>query len=158
MIEAEAFARGNLVRDFTTYGGEIGVVYNAGELPNFGEYDVELATAGTFHLALRYAAAEPRPVGLSLDGRKLKGAAAASATGSWYVDGQAWSIEAVVSLAAGKHVLRIERDGPVPHIDKLALLPTTPDMSPAALTWHSWFSPLTNSIYCPPLLINGSPT
>jgi cytochrome c553 len=123
VIEAENFARGNMVRDFTTYGQGIGVIYNAGPLPNFAEYDVELPAVGTYQIALRYAAAESRPVGLSIDGRQLGSDAAGKATGSWQMDTQTWSIEAAIPLAAGKHMIRIERNGPVPHIDKLALLP-----------------------------------
>ncbi len=107
VIEAEAFARGNLVRDFTNYGPEIGVVYNAGPLPNVAEYDVELAAGGTYLLALRYAAAESRPLDIFVDGAKLKSNAAAAVTGSWQPDTQTWSIESPLSLALGKHVLRI---------------------------------------------------
>ncbi len=123
VIEAEKFARGNVVRDFTTYGAGIGVIFNAGPLPNVAEYDFDLPAAGTYQLALRYAAAEPRPIDLVLDGRKLSTSAASNATGSWQPDAQTWSIEAVVPLAAGKHVVRLERAGPFPHLDKLALLP-----------------------------------
>ena len=75
------------------------------------------------NLALRYAAAESRPIELTLDGRPLASDAARAATGSWQPDTQTWSIEAVVPLASGKHVIRLERDGPFPHLDKLALLP-----------------------------------
>ena len=122
-IEAEKFVRGNVARDFENYGREIGVIYNAGQLPNFAEYEFTLPAAGTYHLALRYAAAETRPIVLTLDGRLLKNDAAGSTTGSWHADTQTWSIEAVAPLASGSHVLRIERAGPIPHLDKLALIP-----------------------------------
>jgi cytochrome c553 len=134
IIEAENYARGNVVRDSATYGQGIGVIYNAGPLPNIAEYDLTLPSAGTYQVALRYAAAESRPLELSLDGQRLSSAAAAAVTGSWQPDGQTWSIEAVVPLAAGRHVLRLERNGPLPHVDKLALLPAR--FTRDAGTWH----------------------
>ena len=99
------------------------MIYNAGPLPNFAEYDIELPAAGTYQLALRYAAAESRPIELTLDGHPLARDAARAATGSWQPDTQSWSIEAVVPFARGKHVIRLQRGGPFPHVDKLALLP-----------------------------------
>ncbi len=136
VIEAEHYARGNVVRDFTTYGQGIGVIYNAGQLPNFAEYDIDLPSAGTYQIALRYAAAEPRPLMLSVDGRKLRTDAAARTTGSWQSDTQTWSIEAVVPLASGKHSIRLERSEPLPHVDKLALLPARFAKDPASGAWR----------------------
>ncbi len=136
VLEAENFARGNVTRDFTVYGPGIGVIYNAGPLPNVAEYDFELPAAGTYQIALRYAAAESRPLALTLDGRKLTTDAAGKVTGSWDPDTQRWSIEAVVPLASGKHVLRLERDQPFPHVDKLALLPARYAKDPATATWR----------------------
>jgi cytochrome c553 len=136
VIEAEKYARGNVVRDFTTYGQGIGVIYNAGPLPNVAEYDIELPAAGTYQVALRYAAAEARGVRLALDGRPLRSDAAGDVTGSWAPEGQRWSIEDIVALASGRHVLRLERDGPFPHLDKLALLPARFAKDPATGDWH----------------------
>jgi hypothetical protein len=47
----------------------IGVVLNAGALPNFAEYDVGLPRAGLYQLELRLAAAESRPVRLRINGQ-----------------------------------------------------------------------------------------
>src|SRR5262245_24766259 len=60
VIEAEDYISGNALKDKTTYGQEIGVIYNKGELPNVAEYDVSIETAGIFQLEIRYAAAESR--------------------------------------------------------------------------------------------------
>ncbi len=135
VIEAEKFVRGNVARDFENYGREIGVIYNAGQLPNFAEYEFTLPAAGTYQLALRYAAAEARPIVLTLDDRLLKSEAAGATTGSWQAETQTWSIEAVVPLASGQHVLRIERAGPIPHLDKLALLPARFTKDPIVGSW-----------------------
>ncbi|MEX0711349.1 MAG: DUF1553 domain-containing protein [Pirellulales bacterium] len=123
LFEAEKFDRGNVKIDFETYGAMIGVIYNQGQLPNVAEYDFELLADGAFQVELRYAAAEPRPVELLLDGVVVQPAAAGEATGSWQPAEQAWFAEAVCRLPAGKHTLRLQRDGPFPHFDRVALVP-----------------------------------
>jgi hypothetical protein len=122
LIEAENYARGNVKKEFTGYGEKIGVIYNQGELPNVAEYDVELAEAGAYQLELRFAAAESRPVKLFINGKLVKAGAATKTTGSWFPDTQVWSPEGIFALAAGKNTIRLERDQPFPHFDKVALV------------------------------------
>lgn len=124
-FEAEAYARGNLVKDLELYGAGIGVVFNRGEMPNFVEFDLELSEdqAGAYELELRYAAAQRRPVRVLLDGVPLLLETAERVTGSWTPETQAWQPIAMLLLDAGKHTLRLDRDGPFPHVDKLALVP-----------------------------------
>ncbi|HYH64801.1 MAG TPA: DUF1553 domain-containing protein [Urbifossiella sp.] len=126
-VEAEAFARGNVLKLTDGYGAGIGVVINAGPLPNIAEYDVEVPAAGTYQFAVRYAAAEPRSVRVTVGGRLLPGEACGGKTGSWNPDTQTWHAEGVVALPAGKAVVKFARAGPFPHIDKFALLPMTPE-------------------------------
>ncbi|MCY2966412.1 MAG: DUF1553 domain-containing protein, partial [Planctomycetota bacterium] len=123
LIEAEDFVRGNVLKVRDGYGEGIGVLVNKGELPNFTEYDVEIPTAGVYQIEIRYAAAAARPNLLSIGGRLLKSDAAGKVTGSWNPDTQTWNIEALVPLAAGKSVVRLENPGPFPHIDKLLIAP-----------------------------------
>jgi hypothetical protein len=136
LIEAEHFARGNVLVDTSNYGAGIGVILNRAELPNFVEYDVEIPRAGMYQIELRYAAAEPRSVLLLIDGQLRKATASATATGSWHPDSQRWVPEGVFALPAGRVVLRLERSaGPFPHFDCLALAPrmVAPD-TPQPLT------------------------
>jgi len=122
--EAENFDRGNVLADTTNYGPGIGVILNRGELPNFVEYDLQIAKAGAYQLELRYAAQDPRPIEVLIDGKLRKANAAEGATGSWFADAQRWSPEGVFDLPAGKVVLRLQRtSGPIPHFDRLALVP-----------------------------------
>ena len=121
LLEAEKFQRGNLVRDFTTYGQNIGVVYNAGTIPNVAEYDFNISSDGIYQVETRHAAAESRPVRLSIDSAFTRENSASSITGSWTPESQIWTVSGLVALKTGKHVLKIERNGPVPHIDKIAL-------------------------------------
>jgi len=131
VVEAEDFARGNVKKEFTGYGEKIGVIYNRGELPNFAEYDVTAAEVGTFQIELRYAAAESRPVRLTVNGNLAKGDAAGKVTGTWFPDTQIWHVEGLAALRAGANTIRLECPGPFPHFDKLALVPR-PGAGPAA--------------------------
>lgn len=123
LLEAENYARGNVMKDTTNYGSGIGVLVNRGELPNFTEYDIELPQAGLYQFDLRYAAAAARPTIVMIDGKPIKTDAAGQVTGSWTAESQKWFVEAIVEVAAGKHVVRLENAGPFPHIDKLCIAP-----------------------------------
>ena len=123
LLEAEDYARGNVMKDTTNYGIGIGVLVNQGELPNFTEYNIELPVAGLYQFDLRYAAAVARPTIVMIDGKPIKTDAAGQVTGSWTAESQKWFVEAIVEVSAGKHVVRLENAGPFPHIDKLCLAP-----------------------------------
>ena len=125
MVEAEDYTRGNVLKLKKGYGEGIGVILNAGILPNVAEYDVEVPADGKYQVAIRYAAADTRPTILSIGTKRVRTDAASAATGSWNPDKQIWSAEAVVPLVRGKTTIRLERDGPFPHFDKIALLPLT---------------------------------
>ncbi|MEJ7592216.1 MAG: DUF1553 domain-containing protein [Planctomycetaceae bacterium] len=128
LLEAEDYARGNVMKDTTNYGFGIGVLVNQGELPNFVEYDVELPLAGLYQFDLRYAAAAARPTIMLIDGKSITTDATDQVTGSWTGESQTWFVEAIVEVAAGKHVVRLENAGPFPHIDKLCIAPTIGDL------------------------------
>ncbi len=118
--EAEDFDRGNVKRDFDTYGNEIGVLVNIGETPNFTEYDIDVAATGVYRFDIRYAAAGSRPCDLFIDGT-LRAIVADDVTGTWNPDSQTWFGETLLSLDAGTHVLRLEQANAFPHIDQFAL-------------------------------------
>lgn len=120
ILEAEDYAVGNVIKDRETYGVGIGVLVNRGELPNHTEYTVNLTRPGFYRVWLRYAAAEARPVRWFLEGKPLSDLAATQATGSWMPDGQRWFAETVVRSPEAKVTLKLHRDGPFPHIDKIA--------------------------------------
>ena len=122
VVEAESFVRGTALRDTDNYGKGIGVIHT-GDAPTNAEWDMDAPNAGTYQLELRYAAEESRPVRILLNGALVRGDAAGTVTGGWYPDKQKWEAQAVIALKAGKNVLRIERDGAIPHIDKFALIP-----------------------------------
>ncbi|MFZ4610336.1 MAG: DUF1549 domain-containing protein, partial [Gemmataceae bacterium] len=105
LIEAESFARGNVLKDVAGYGKGIGVLVNAGQLPNFVEYDLSIPADGNYSFEIRYAAADKRPVRISLDG-KAKGEFAASVTGGWNPEAQMWEAGFIAPLKKGKLIVR----------------------------------------------------
>ncbi len=123
VVEAEQFSGGNVLIDTTGYGAGIGVILNRGELPNVVEYDVHVDIDDSYQLELRFAAAESRPVQVFVDGQLVNALAAVDVTGSWNPDTQRWSVVCVLPLSAGPHTIRLTREGPFPHFDKLALIP-----------------------------------
>jgi mono/diheme cytochrome c family protein len=125
LVEAENYVRGNVIKDTTSWGVGIGVLVNRGELPNFAEYDLTIAAAGTYQLELRYAAAASRPCKVFVNGKLAIGDAAGQVTGSWHPDGQKWFIEGLVDLPAGKVTIRLEQPQFFPHIDKLLIAPAS---------------------------------
>ena len=125
--EAESFDRGNVTKDTTNYGSQIGVLVNGGQAPNFAEYDIEIPSAGAYRVELRYAAQDSRPCRLSINGRIALPSVAGQVTGSWQPDGQRWFVEGLVDLPAGRITLRLEHPQFFPHIDKLLLAPAVTD-------------------------------
>jgi cytochrome c553 len=130
VIEAEKYDRGNVNRDFVTYGQGIGVIHSPGTPPDFAEWDVNLPQSGVYQIELRYAAAESRPVRLLLNSRLIRDSAAGQVTGSWQPEGQRWEAQGRFRLQAGKNTLRIERDSYIPHFDKILLVPLSATETP----------------------------
>ncbi len=117
-IPAWAFDRGNaktFTKEYADAGPMIGF---GGESPITVEYDIEFPATTDYRLRVQYAAAEKRPVSLSVDGRALTNVCR-SATGSWQTSGAGWEEGAVLSLGAGKHTLKLERGGAFPHLMNL---------------------------------------
>jgi len=103
------------------------------------EYDIEVPVAGDFTLAIRYAAAEPRPVEIFLDGRRIgaccTGITFASAPYTYPPQFSAASRFAVwegmydhakgrllrIPVAKGKHTLRLARRGPLPNMAEIRM-------------------------------------
>jgi hypothetical protein len=122
LLEAEAFARGNLYRDTDNFGKGIGVVINV-QSPDFAEWDFTVPKAGLYQIEFRYAAQESRPMRLKINGALALSDACKSVTGSWFPEGQRWEPQGVFALKAGKNILRIEQDQYIPHLDKLLIVP-----------------------------------
>jgi cytochrome c553 len=125
--EAEQFDRGNVVVDRENYGKGIGIIGDQGGQPNFVEYDIEISEPGNYSLELRYAAAESRPGRILVDGKVAVEKAITKTTGSWFPESQSWHAEEVLNLTQGRHVLRIESEPLMSHIDRWRLLTVNSD-------------------------------
>ncbi|HTE17025.1 MAG TPA: DUF1549 domain-containing protein, partial [Armatimonadota bacterium] len=123
LVEAEDFVHGNVLKDREHYGAGIGVLVNAGPMPNLAEYELSVPEAGPYQLDLRFASADARSLRIYINDLLVHSAGAASSTGGFFPDAQRWSAEGVFPLHAGKNRIRLEREGPFPHIDKLLLTP-----------------------------------
>ena len=117
-IPAWAFDRGNAQTFTKDYADAGPMIAFGGESPVIVEYDMEFPSATDYRLRVQYAAAEQRPVALSVDGREVT-KICRSVTGSWNTSGAGWEEGATLSLTAGKHTLKLERAGSFPHLMNL---------------------------------------
>lgn len=122
LVEAEDFARGNVLKDRDGFGKGVGVLVNAGQYPNETEYEITVPEAAPYQLDIRYASGDPRPIRILINGALVSSNGAGKVTGGFYPDKQQWFAEGVFPLRAGKNTLRFERANYFPHIDKLLLL------------------------------------
>jgi hypothetical protein len=137
-LEAEEFSRGNLIADKDKWGTpEVTIARQKDPGLQFAEYDVTVPTPGEYRLQVRYAANESRPMKLVVNGATVASDALAGVTGDWAASAQMWSDAGTITLQPGRNVLRLERDGAVPHLDKLLLVradrpsPGDPALAPA---------------------------
>jgi mono/diheme cytochrome c family protein len=131
VLEAERYKAGTADKVDTGYGEGIGVILSYDPTHTRAEYTVSIPKGGEYELELRYAALESRPVKVSVDGKPVLPQAAKQTTGGWNPEHQAWKPEGRVRFVEGKNTLAIEAHGLLPHIDKLAILPTEPTVAAA---------------------------
>lgn len=114
-LPAWAFDRGN-VRVFTDQWADAApMVAYGGRSPIIVEYDFELPADGVYQLKAQYAAETARPVTLTMDSRR-RGEICRTVTGSWNTSGAQWEESLQLELGAGRHTLRLEREGGFPHV------------------------------------------
>jgi hypothetical protein len=99
--------------------------------PNAADYGF-FGVAGTYLLAIQYAAMEARAVEVSVNGQKIPWKALEAPTGCWEFECQKWLDQYPVTLTQGWNILRIEREHVFPHIQALRLTPVSSSGSPPA--------------------------
>jgi hypothetical protein len=77
---------------------------------------------GSYEVWVRYAAAQERPMKLSLDGELVTEKALSETTGGWATGHQQWRFQVSVDLQRLTHTLELASTGPTPHIGALALV------------------------------------
>jgi hypothetical protein len=93
--------------------------------PNWAEWNFVSRAGGAYLLRIEYAAGEPRPLTVLVNGEIAIPVALNAVTGCWEARCQAWRDVGVVSLRRGANLLRLDRpEGVFPHIRFLELRPT----------------------------------
>ena len=122
-IMAKDYAAGDLNNSPNEFGK--GIVIDAGEVRGRAEYNFNVARDGVYRFYSRYASRDPRPVRIFVDDKKVSDNALSSLTGGWTTADLKWFKESEHRLDAGRHKLRLERDGCIPHIERFVF--TTKD-------------------------------
>jgi hypothetical protein len=90
---------------------------------NVVEYDFSASAGGHYRLDVEYAAAESRPVEISLNGAVVTAAGLAEVTGGWSDDFQKWTPQGNVTLKTGANTLRLKQSNYFPHIRNIRFVP-----------------------------------
>jgi hypothetical protein len=124
-VEAESAAGTNLHADDRQWGDSACTVLHSHQGgAQFARWNVQVATAGSHQLLVRYAAAEARPMRVRIDDVEIAPQALAATTGGWLPAHQQWHVVGSCQLTAGAHTLQLDALGPhVPHLDALLLVP-----------------------------------
>ena len=149
-VAAFAFDRGN-ARTFTdSWADAEPMIAFEGLSPVTVEYDIDFPITAQYTLNILYSAAVSRPVELYLDGKSL-GPCCRAATGGWNTSGAKWEETCTLSLAKGKHTLRLVRGDDFPHIVSLRF--DSAERLPADWKLHR---PLARSLNSPPIRFDGT--
>ena len=122
-VEAEDAVATNLHADTKQWGSPgVEVLHTHQSGPQFAEWEITAPVPGSYRLSVRYAAQESRPMALALDGVVLETRALAKTTGGWLPADQRFHDVIVLDLGPAPHRLRLEREGAIPHLDRLRLV------------------------------------
>lgn len=132
-IDASDFDDGNVRVSLTgqPYADGHPCIWHGGESPDRAEYVIEFPVTADYTLFALYAAAQARPVEISLDGRPMH-TGLTGVTGSWQTKSAKWEPQCALRIERGTHTLTLQREGPLPHICALRLQPSAP--FPAGMT------------------------
>jgi len=121
-IRAQDYVSSENVKSGATDGyGDVIITRPPGKIPTSASYEFDVQSAGDYQLSLRYAAADPRPIFVSVNGQQITGNAASSTTGGWMPGNQIEQGIGTVRLRKGKNSILLSRDSDFPHISKIIL-------------------------------------
>jgi len=105
----------------TEYGQGVGV--SVGRPRQFFLDYAAILEQGEYELWLEYAAEEPRPVNMVLNGTGARRLVADATTGGWYRTHQQWLCQTTLAVnSSGMQLLHFWRIGWFPHISRIALV------------------------------------
>ena len=119
--EAENHNGSNLNTDFDRWGPGVGILHtiNPGEI-QYVEYTLHTEVAGGHVVRMRYASEDERPLTVVLNGVEVSDTFCRNGTGSYLPDGMQWDTLSF-QLPVGTSILRLEREGSFPHIDRFVI-------------------------------------
>ena len=127
-MRADWYDRGNVrvSEPGQEYADKYACIWNAGQVPNQAEYEIDFPVTADYTLAALYAAADSRPVDVYVDNVKiLRGFG--SLTGDWRTSSAKWEPQGTLHIKAGKHVLKLLCPGAcMPHICALRFESASP--------------------------------
>jgi hypothetical protein len=126
-MSASDFINGNNVAmaagQVAIYGN---VLMNAppySDRPNSADFQFQVPVAGTYQMWVEYAASEPRPVRIVVNGGLLTSNGLSAVTGCWELNCQQFLNQGEVQLRAGTNTIQISRGSVFPHIRTLKFVP-----------------------------------
>ena len=129
LIEAEAFARGDVQKQLGEGDSPYSLIHGDGEEPGFAEYDIKTDEDGLYQIELRFATAEKTETTLLVDGEVKRLDVTRGITGGIEEAHQYWANVLTLDLTAGDHVIRLESKGRFPYLDKLRILHLSGDLA-----------------------------
>ncbi len=107
--------------DRDKFGRGIGGVVHSLANHSWAEYAFITPADGLYRITLKYAAKEPRPLKLLVNGVPSKAQVANGVTGNWNPEGQREFLAQIVHLVQGPNKLRLETHGQFPNLNKLII-------------------------------------
>ncbi len=120
-IRADWFDRGNVRVSLPgqPYADQYACIWNAGQLPNQAEYDIDFPVTARYTISALYAAQTSRPVDIYLNDERIHRGLAA-VTGSWQTSSAGWEPQCTIEIPEGRQTIKLICPGPcMPHISAL---------------------------------------
>jgi formylglycine-generating enzyme required for sulfatase activity len=116
-LSAVDFDIGNVrvSRKGEAYADEHACIWHSNSTPDEASYLVEFSADGECVLHALYAAKDPRPTDILVDGIKVH-TGFKSATGNWNTKSARWERQCTMKVKAGTRTVTLRRNGPFPHI------------------------------------------
>ena len=123
VVQADSAARTNLNRDDSNWGSKDCVILHTSspDPVQYAEWEIMVEKPGAHLITVRYASQDSRPMKLLVNGTLIDSEALKEKTGGYHPKSQKWVPVATLSLKSGKNLIRLEREGPIPHINALLL-------------------------------------
>ncbi|MDD5730487.1 MAG: radical SAM protein [Candidatus Omnitrophica bacterium] len=119
IIKADSYFEGDFQKNNPDFPS---LIVDGGKGKGYALYRFSIDKEGCFELHARYACAESRPVQVFIDGALMKEDGLKETTGGWTLNSAKIFKETAFNLSKGEHILKLSREGCIPHIAELVIL------------------------------------